>query len=239
MRFSTLRPTTHDLRPTSYHPRSGIVLKRNFRVLQLLHLPRHRLPMQDPQQRMILRPDRNRQQDTEPLAIITHHVIIQLPFPYTLSYTTSAPLAAHTQQHTFMPQLAIRELRAGLDPREDLPAQASKVPILQFGEAVAQRGADLHLQLHARPVDAREAVVLVVPVLVVRVLRRARALRGVGAVRQPSAPQLVHELDPRVVVRERGARRALLRRAGDIHGGLGRLAGAGCQQPNTAQRSGA
>lgn len=106
--------------------------------------------MQHPQQRMILRPDRNRQQDTEPLAVIIQHAIIHLPFPYPLSchhhHQSAVVRTNRTQKHTFMPQLAIRELRARLDPREDLPAQAAKVVVPQLAEAIAQLPADLHLE---------------------------------------------------------------------------------------------
>lgn len=152
--------------------------------------------MQHPQQRMILRPDRDRQEDTKPLAVVIKEIVIPLSLPNALGYLHCQPRHHQsTHIHTFMAQLAIGELRSRLNAREDLPTEAATVLILQLGEAVAECSANLHLERHAFFVHGREAVVRVMPVFVVGIGGRAGPRPGPRL-----APQLVDTLDPAVVV---------------------------------------
>lgn len=96
-----------------------------------------------------------------------------------------------------MAQLAIGELRARLNAREDLPTEAATVLILQLGEAVAEGSANLHLERHAFFVRGREAVVRVMSIFVVGIGGRTGSRNGL---REHLAPQLVDTLDPAVVV---------------------------------------
>lgn len=80
-----------------------------------------------------------------------------------------------------MSQLAIAELRARLDARQDLPTQAAKMLIFQLDEAVAELGTDLHLEAIAGIVDGGKAVVVFVAVFVVGVARCAWSWDVLGA----------------------------------------------------------
>lgn len=93
-----------------------------------------------------------------------------------------------------MPQLAIRELRARFNPRQDLPAHTAQVFILELYKVMPERLADLHLEFLTLGVHLWEALVVRVSVLLVGVVGRRRKIAFVVVAGRAAAAELTAEL---------------------------------------------